>query len=390
MINSLIKIFIKDWENTSDLRVRNSYGKFASIVGIISNTILFLIKIIIGVLFNSISITADAINNLSDSGSSLVTLIGFKLSSKPADAQHPFGHARIEYLSGLSVSFIIFFMGFQLITSSIDKIINPMETEFSYIVVVALVISILIKLWQALFYKGIAKRINSTTLIANATDSRNDTISTTSVLIASIISYYTKINLDGIMGVIIGIIIILSGIDLIKETASPLIGMGPSKELVDSIANKILSYNGILGFHDLAVHSYGEGRIFASVHCEVDANQDIMVSHDIIDNIERDFLKDDNINLVIHLDPVVTNDERINKLKTHVEEIIHEISLDISLHDFRVVFGITHTNLIFDIVVPFNYDILDNEVISIISNRIQDIDETYRAVITIDHSYIEE
>lgn len=388
MTNLLIRLFIKDYQNTSSFRVRERYGKFASIMGIVSNLLLFLIKIISGLLFNSISIIADAINNLSDSGSSIITLVGFKLSGKPADANHPYGHERMEYISGLVVSFIILALGLQLIVSSVGKIFSPQVTRFSMISVFVLVISIMIKLWQSMFYRKIGKKINSTTLIATSIDSRNDIIATTAVLIAAIITHLIGYNLDGYMGVVVALFIIISGISLVKETISPLLGTAPTKELVDKIYEKILSYDGIIGLHDLTVHSYGEGQCFASVHCEVSAENDILVSHDIIDNIERDFLKEEGINLVIHLDPVITNDPKTNRLRAEVEYILENLSPQIGMHDFRVVWGVTHSNLIFDVVVPFDFQWSDDELIKLISDRIHRLNPNYYSVIAVDHDYV--
>ncbi len=384
----LIKLFIKDYQNTSNFRVRERFGKFASIMGIVSNLLLFIIKIIAGMFFNSISIIADAINNLSDSGSSIITLVGFKISGKPADKNHPYGHKRMEYVSGLIVSIIIVILGIQLIISSVGKIINPEVTRFSMVSVVILVISILIKLWQSLFYRKIGKMINSTTLMATSIDSRNDILSTSAVLIAVVITHLTGFNLDGYIGTLVALFILVSGVGLIKETINPLLGTAPSKELVDSIYEKILSYDGIIGLHDLTVHNYGEGQCFASVHCEMSAENDIMVSHDVIDNIERDFLKEEGINLVIHLDPVVINDTRTNKLRAEVEYILENLSPKIGMHDFRVVWGRSHSNLIFDVVVPYDFQWSDDELVKLISDKIYELNSNYYSVITVDHDYV--
>ena len=388
MTNLIIKLFVKDYQNTSHFQVRERYGKFASIVGIASNLLLFLIKIIAGTLFHSIAISADAVNNLSDSGSSIVTLAGFKISGKPADAKHPYGHARMEYISGLIVCFIILYLGLQLVQSSIDRIINPQSTQFSIISILVLVFSILLKLWQSGFYRKIGNTINSTTLIAVSWDSRNDILATSAVLIGTMITYFTGFNLDGYMGVVVALFILTTGARLVMETISPLLGTAPTKEQVESIYKKILSYDSILGLHDLTVHSYGVAKCFASVHCEVSAGQDIMVSHDIIDNIERDFLKDDGIHMVIHLDPIITDDIKTNKLNEVVQKLIEQLSREISMHDFRVVWGLSHTNLIFDIVVPFEFKWSDEELIKLISDEINKLDVTYRSVITVDHGYV--
>ena len=388
MTKLLIKLFIKDYQNIANCHVRERYGKFAGIVGIVTNIALFIIKIIIGTIFCSIAITADAVNNLSDSGSSLVTLLGFKMSGKPADAKHPYGHARMEYLSGLIVSFIILFLGIQLIQGSITKIIHPQTIRFSLISILVLVVSILIKLWQCMFFRKVGEIIDSTTLIATSTDSRNDILATTAVLASVLISQTTGFNMDGYMGIAVALFILASGVKLVMDTGNPLLGMAPTKEMVDSVYQKILSYDGIIGLHDLAIHSYGAGQYFASVHCEVTAEQDIMASHDLIDNIERDFLKDQGINLVIHLDPVVTNDAKTNQLKAKIENLINKISPEINIHDFRVVWGMSHSNLIFDVVVPFSFQLNDQELVNLISAKIHEINPNYHAVLTVDHHYV--
>jgi cation diffusion facilitator family transporter len=388
MTNFLIRLFVKDHQNISSWKVRERYGKFAGIVGIATNFVLFLIKVIVGIVFNSIAITADAVNNLSDSGSSLVTLFGFKLSGKPADAKHPYGHARMEYLSGLIVSFIILFLGVQLIQNSFVKIIHPQTTRFSLITIFTLVVSILIKLWQCMFYRKVGGVIDSITLIAASADSGNDILATTAVLAAAVISEITGINLDGYMGVAVALFILASGVRLVMDTGNPLLGMAPTKEMVDNVYRKILSYDGIIGLHDLTIHSYGVAQYFASVHCEVSAEQDIMASHDLIDNIERDFLKDQGIKLVIHLDPVVIDDEKTSQLKGKVENLVSRISSEISIHDFRVVWGMSHSNLIFDVVVPFDFHLKDEELANLITDKIHEINPGYHAVLTIDHHYV--
>lgn len=387
MINRLIKRFIKDYEHTGNPKVRERYGKFASIMGIISNLLLFITKISVGLIFNSIAIIADAVNNLSDSGSSLVTLIGFKISGKPADAIHPYGHERMEYISGLIVSFIILFLGLQLIQSSVEKIIHPELQEFSMITVVVLAIAILIKLWQCLFYRKVGRTIDSLTLMATSIDSRNDILATSAVLIATILTYLTGFDLDGYMGVMVAVFILISGVNLVKTTISPLLGTAPQKEVVDKIYQKILSYDNIIGLHDLIIHSYGATKTFASVHCEVPAELDSLISHSLIDKIERDFLKDLNIHLVIHLDPVVTNDEKTNDLKKVVIEVVETVSAEINIHDFRVMWGYSHSKLIFDIVVPFDIQWSDEELIRLISEEIHKINSSFHAVITVDYSH---
>ncbi len=388
MTDLLIRLFVKDNQNTSSGLVRERYGKFSGVVGIITNVLLFLIKIVAGTLSNSIAITADAVNNLSDAASAIVTLIGFKISGKPADAKHPYGHARMEYISGLIISFIILVLGIQFIMSSVGKIIHPQEAVFSWVTISILIVSILIKLWQCLFYRKVSRKIDSSAIYATSIDSRNDMLATSSLLIVTIITALTGFNLDGYMGVVVAIFIIISGIRLVADTISPLLGLAPSEELVRSIYKKILSYEGIAGLHDLTVHNYGVSKRFASVHCEVSAKQDILVSHDLIDNIERDFLRDMGIHMVIHLDPIIIDDEQTNELKSKVQKLVREISADIHMHDFRVVWGLTHSNLIFDVVVPYKFRLGDEALIEIIEKKIAELDPTYRSVITVDHSYI--
>lgn len=388
MTNLLVRLFIKDYQNVKDSRVREQYGKFAGVVGIVTNLLLSVIKALAGFLFHSVAILADAVNNLSDSASSIVTLVGFKLSAKPADKEHPYGHARIEYISGLIVSLVILLLGFQLVQSSVGKILHPEETEISLLAVAVLIVSMLIKLWQFFFYRKLGRRITSTTLEATAADSRNDVISTGAILIGMGITKLTGYNLDGWMGLVVAILVIIGGVKLIMETSDPLLGIAPSKELVDGVYQKILSYEGVLGLHDLSVHNYGPGRCFASVHCEVPAEQDVMVSHDIIDNIERDFLQDMNIHLVIHMDPVVTDDERTNTLKQQVVRKLQTLSAEIDMHDFRVVWGNTHTNLIFDVCVPFGFQWNDNELLQRVEETIKELDAHYFTVVTVDHDYV--
>jgi cation diffusion facilitator family transporter len=388
MTDLLIKWFVKNHQDVENPRVREEYGKFAGIVGIGTNFLLFLIKITVGTLFNSISITADAVNNLSDSGSSVVTVVGFKIAGKPADAKHPFGHARMEYISGLIVSFVILLLGVQLIQSSAGKILHPQTARFSWLTILVLAIAILLKLWQCLFYRTVGRRIHSTALTATSMDSRNDILATSSVLAAALITKWTGFNLDGYMGVVVALFILASGIRLVMDTASPLLGNAPSEELVGKIYKKILGYEGIIGLHDLNVHNYGVATCFASVHCEVCAEQDIMVSHDIIDNIERDFLKDMGIHMVIHLDPVVTEDERANELKEAVRGLIAGLSPEIGMHDFRMVRGITHSNLIFDIVTPYGFSLSDEELVRRITDEIHKMDPNLHAVITVDHDSV--
>lgn len=387
MINRLVKMFIKDYQKTTSPVVRARYAVLAGTVGIISNLLLFIIKLIAGTLFNSIAVTADAVNNLTDAGSSIITLVGFKISGKPADDKHPYGHARAEYITGFMVSVVILLLGLELIKSSFIKIINPDPIKFSYITVVVLVVSIFIKLWQGLFNKNLGKRINSTALEATSQDSINDVISTSAVLASAVFARLTGIQVDGYMGVAVALFIIYSGIKLISETMNPLLGTAPDAGLISDIERKVLGYEGVLGIHDLVVHSYGADNYFASVHVEVPANRDILESHDLMDVIERDVFTDLNVNLVIHMDPLVTDDESVNILRKQVNDIIAQIDSELSMHDFRVVAGITNSNLIFDVVVPPAYKTGDTELRELIDTEIKKIDSTYNSVITLDRKY---
>lgn len=388
MTDFIIKKFIKDYENVNEQRVRESYGITASITGIILNTLLSIGKILTGIIFNSISVTADGVNNLSDGASSVITLIGFKISSKPADKDHPFGHARMEYLTGLILGIAVILVGVELIKSSFDKIMNPTKTIFSIEMIVVLIVSVLIKLWISLFYKKLGDKISSATLKASSTDSRNDVISTIVVILSLLVSNATGYEVDGYVGILVALFILYSGYDILRDILNPLLGEMPDREFIESIENKILSYDGIVNIHDLVVHNYGPNRYFASVHAEVDAKEDIMKSHDLIDNIERDFARELDISLVIHLDPIITDDEEINELRSMTDKIVKSIDERLTMHDFRVVKGETHTNLIFDVVVPVDYDIKSSKLVSMIEKEIQNKDETYFAVVTVDKNYV--
>ncbi|WP_099203747.1 cation diffusion facilitator family transporter [Scatolibacter rhodanostii] len=381
----LMKLWVKEYpQEVENSLVRLKCGKVAGAIGVLSNILLFAIKLLAGLLAGSVAMIADAVNNLTDCASSLITAVGFKLSEKPADDKHPFGHARIEYLAGMIVSFLIIFVGFQLGVSSFTKIFEPQEVTFPPLVAVILVVSILLKIWQSLFFAAVGKTLDSSTLLATSKDSRNDVISTTVILLGAIFTHFTGITLDGYLGLVVAIFILISGGKLILETADPLLGTAPNKELTESIVAKILSYDGILGVHDLTVHNYGAGRRFASVHCEVSAEEDILKSHDIIDNVERDIAHEMNIQLVIHLDPIVTNNEQTNALKKQVIAEVTRIYPKANIHDFRVVWGITHTNVLFDVALPFAEKDSDITIHKKITDLVGSIDETYRSVIVID------
>lgn len=384
MTDLILRIFVRDHKNTEDPAVRDKCGRVAGAVGIVTNFLLFLMKIIVGTAFHSVSVTADAVNNLTDSGSSVVTLIGFKMASKPADEKHPFGHARIEYLSGVIVSFIVIFLGLQLGMSSVEKILTPEENALTPVALVVLVISILAKLWQCLFYRKVGRMIKSESVEVTSKDSRNDVIATSVVLLGAVITMLTGVNLDGYMGAAVALFIVFSGVQLTISTADPLLGQAPEGELVQTITEKMLSYPGIIGMHDLAVHNYGVGRCFASAHCEVDAKNDILVSHDLIDNIERDFSRDLGIHMVIHLDPVIVGDARTDALHCKVQSLVTALYPTVTIHDFRVIWGVTHSNIVFDAAVPFAVKDSDAVITQKLEAEIQKLDPDYRTVVTID------
>lgn len=388
MTKLLIKNFVKDYKNTTSPSVRSAYGKLGGFVGIVCNVILFILKIVIGTISGSVSISADAVNNLSDASSSIINLLGFKLSEKPADTEHPYGHGRYEYLSALTVAVFILVIGIELLKSGVGKIIHPEKVIFSLPLVLILTVSMLLKLWMMFFNNYAGKAINSKSLLATATDSRNDVITTAAVLASTIISHFTGYELDGFAGTAVAIFILISGVGLIRETVNPMLGTAPEPEYVQNIAAKILSYPGVLGIHDLMVHDYGPCRKFASVHVEMAAEEDPIESHDLIDNIESDFLNNENLHLIVHYDPILTKDELTNDIRKQVENAVHGISQYLSIHDLRIVPGTTHTNLVFDCLSPYEAELDDKELKLEISKRVKMINPTYNCVITIDKSYV--
>lgn len=386
MIEFLIRRFVPDWQQVQHTDVRERYGTLAAAVGILSNIFLCIIKGLIGLFSGSIAVTADAVNNLSDAGSSVITLLAFKIAGKPADEEHPYGHARMEYISGMAVSFIIILLGLELMGSSFEKILHPEEVGVSALTYLVLIVSIAVKLWQGMFNRSLGKRISSEALQATAADSLNDVFSTGAVLLSTLVYQFTAIPIDGWVGMLVAIFITVSGVKLIMETGSPLLGQAPDPQMVRELEEKITAYDGVIGIHDLQVHNYGPGRVFATVHAEVPANRDILVSHDIIDNIEREVGHEMNLNLVIHMDPVVTDDERLNQLHAQVQLIVAGIDSNLSMHDFRAVFGPTHTNLVFDVVVPPGFSLSDSELSRRIEQQVQTLG-SYFCVITVDHNY---
>lgn len=383
----LIKLFIRDSENVTNSKVRTAYGTLGSITGIITNIFLAIIKYIAGVFSGSISIMADAINNLSDAGASIISLVGIKLSAKPADKGHPYGHGRLEYISALGVAFLVLLMGIELFKSSVNKIINPEPVTFSILSLGILIFSIVAKLWLGLFNKKLGEKINSAPMMAVMKDSFSDCLATGVAAISIIVSAFSDINIDGYLGIVVAGFIFIAGFNILKETMADLLGKPAEKEFVDEITNKILSYDKIVGVHDMIIHDYGPGRLFASAHAEVPSNEDLMEIHDIIDVIERDIFNEFGMVISIHMDPIIVDNEKINTLRQMTSNIVTEMSEEMSIHDFRVVDGPTHTNLIFDLIVPHKYKLTNEEVCKEIEENLSKIDERYFAVITVEHSF---
>lgn len=388
MTHLLTKLFVKNYENTSEESVRKDYGTLSSIVGIIINLILAAIKVIAGILSSSVAIIADAFNNLSDSGSSLITLISFKVSSKPADKEHPYGHARMEYISSMVVSFIILLVGAELLLDSgkvLLGISGERQTQITTLTIIILSVSILLKLWLGLFYRSIAKKIDSTVIKAAATDSFSDSVSTLAVLISSVIIKMTGWHLvDAIVGIAVSIPIIIAGLRILNETKDILLGEGPVDETVNAIENIIADFPDIIGTHDLMVHNYGPNKFVASFHAEVDGRKDIYYLHDMIDNAERRIKEELMISCTIHMDPIVTDDENINELRCFLVETMKENGLDLAIHDFRTVIGQTHTNMIFDVVLPFDHPLNEEQVKEKICYAVREKRDDCYCVITVD------
>lgn len=388
MSKLLVKLFIKNYDDTKNPSVREKYGYLGSITGIIVNVLLAVAKYLIGAASNSIAITADAVNNLSDSVSCVITLVSFKMANMKPDKEHPFGHGRIEYVAALIVGFIVELMGYELIKSSIDKIKHPEAVVFSVPALVVLLISIGGKIWLALFNGYLGKKIDSAAMSAVVTDSISDTTATTVTLISLIVSIFTDLPIDGYMGIVVSLFILYSGFGILKESIGIILGTPPDKELVDELVDYIMSHEEILGIHDLVIHSYGATRTFASVHTEISADGDLLKAHDTIDSIERHVKEKFGIELVIHMDPIVTNDETTEKYYELIHKTVKDYDDKLSIHDFRIVEGPTHTNLIFDIVVPYRYKLTDKELMNEITELIHQINDSYFPVITVDHSYI--
>lgn len=388
----MITIFshIFSFDKMPENKRRGAYGMLCGIVGIVLNLLLCAGKFFAGIVSHSIAITADAVNNLSDAASSIVTLVGFKLAGQKPDSKHPFGHGRIEYISGLIVAAAILIMAFELIRDSVTKIIHPQETQFSTLAIVILVVSIGVKCYMAFYNSKVGKKIGSTTVLAVATDSMSDCVTTAVVLIAALVAHFTNLQIDGYCGVVVGLIIFYAGLSAAKDTLNPLLGQPPEEEFVQQIEEIVLHFDeNVIGLHDLMVHDYGPGRRFISLHAEVPAEGDILKLHDIIDNLEMKLTNELGCSTTIHMDPVVTKDAHVSELKQQVKQIVSDMDEKLTMHDFRVVVGETHTNIIFDIVIPYEYPKSDEQVVDEIRQKIQQkLGEDHFAVIKVDKAYV--
>lgn len=383
MFEHLLQKIAARYGGEQDPRFRSACGKLSGCAGIACNVLLCAAKLLIGILSGALSVTADAVNNLSDAASSVVTMIGFRLSEKPADEDHPFGHARIEYLTGLIISALILLIGYELAKSSVGKILHPEPVEFTWVMAAVLLMSVGVKLWMAFFNDRLGRRIGSTALCATAADSRNDVISTSVVLLGCVLTKLTALSLDGYLGLAVALFILYSGIGIAKETIDPLLGAAPDPEEMCRIGKKLLSYENVLGIHDFILHDYGPGRRFASVHVEMDSRLDVLYAHNLIDNMERDFAEE-NLRLVIHYDPVVTDDDATNEARKLIGEILARIDPELTFHDFRMVAGPLNSNLIFDLVLPFRLSEQTESIKKQIDEAVRAVHPEYRTVICVD------
>lgn len=384
MTKLLLRLFVKNYENSEDMDVRASMGKLAGATGIVCNIFLFLGKLLAGLLAGSVAIVADAVNNLSDASSSVVTLLGFRLAQQPADQDHPYGHARYEYLSGLMVAVLILVIGVELVKSSVGKIVHPEAIDFSLITVGILVASVLVKLWMSMFFGALGKRIHSLTLQATSVDSRNDVVSTIAVLAGCLVGYIFRVNIDGYVGLLVAVFILYSGVNIVKETISPLLGEQADEELVGKIKTLVLSDEAVLNVHDLLIHDYGPGRCFASIHAEVSARLDPMEVHDILDDIECKVLDQLNVHLVIHYDPVLPDDDEWMEMSNIMGEIVEEVAPEVTMHCFRMVGGAKQKNLVFDLMVPYDSEKTNQELKNEIDAQLAAKNKKYGTVIRFD------
>lgn len=388
MTNFLVRTFVKNPENIDSPETRESYGTLSSIVGVVCNIILFIVKYIMGTIANSISIVSDAFNNLSDSASCIITLFGYKMAAKPADKDHPFGHGRMEYLTSLIISAIIALMGFELFKTSVSKLLHPEDVKFSVVALASLIVSIALKLWLSLFNTKLGKKINSVVMLATAKDSRNDVITTLSAAVALIASIFTDLPVDAVMGIFVSLFILKSGYEIIKETVDELLGKPVDSEIVAQINEIISADERILGVHDMIIHCYGPGNMIGSCHVEVSSDDNFSEIHELVDCIEHDVAEKLNILLTIHMDPIDNNNAHVNECKKIVLDIIKDIDETLRIHDFRMVSGEEHTNLIFDVVVPYGFKYKTDEIKAMIDDRLSKLEHRYFTVITFDTEFV--
>ncbi len=389
MTELLSRLFVKNYKDAQSPAVRTAYGTMVSITGIVLNLILFAAKFVVGSLFGAISIVGDAVNNLSDAGTQIISLISFRIAAKPADREHPFGHARIEYVTSMIVSFLVMLVGFELFKSSVAQIFSPERPDSSPIAIIVLIGSMLCKLWLGLFNRTIGKRIDSSVMRATAADSLSDVFATGAVLVATVLPMiFTNMNWnpDAYMGVIVAVLIVVAGFRILNESKNAILGEAPSEEIIKQITETVDRYEGALGIHDMVVHNYGPGRIIASLHIEVDGSVDVFETHDMIDTIEKELRDACGIEATIHMDPIVTDDEQVNELRAKTAQAVQKIHPSMQIHDFRFVAGATHTNLIFDVVVPFELKMSDAEVNAAVAEKVREIDPTYFVVINVDRT----
>ncbi len=387
MVKWLLKAFVKDYEQTDDPKVRARYGVFSGIVGILLNVLLFSAKLVAGLLTMSISIIADALNNLSDAGSSVVTLVGFRLSEKPADPEHPFGHGRMEYVAGFIVSAVILFVGLELVKTSVEKIISPSEVNYGLFSVIVMAVAVLVKLFMFAFNRSLAKRIGSDAMKTTSMDSLTDAVATSAVLAGIAVTHFTGFNADGYLGIIVALFILWTGFSSAKSMVDLLLGKAPDKALISEIEQTVLAHKEVIGVHDVIVHNYGAGRSMVSLHAEVPSDENVLELHDSIDLIEMELRQKFHCDAVIHMDPIETDNELVSEMREKILEIVRGVGEGLSMHDFRMVTGKSHTNLIFDVVVPYRFPVDDREIIRAIRRGVQELSKKYYVVVKLDRPY---
>lgn len=386
MTNLLCRLFVRDRENVKDVRVRRAYGTLCSVVGILLNILLFTGKFLVGSLVGSVAIRADAVNNLTDACSQIISLVSFRIAAKPADRDHPFGHARMEYVASMAVAMLIVVIAYQLFRDSLDKLLSGIKTDFDWIAVAVLAVSMLVKLWLGLFNRAVGKKINSDVLRATMMDSLADVVATGAVLASSLIGHFAGVDVDGYVGILVALFIFVAGLRILNDTKNSILGEAPDGETVEAIRRVVMSYPEALGLHDMVVHNYGPGCIIASLHVEVDGSANVFDTHDAVDRMEKQLFDELGIHATAHMDPIVTDDPVVDELRAQVAAIVCRLDGALTIHDFRMVRGTTHTNLIFDVVAPFELGMSERELRETIAARVREIDESLCTVITVDRA----